>query len=111
MSTWSDGGPAYPQPFIYEPDKGQYGHYTQAFDIGCGGMSLRAYIATAALNTITDDDLAMTQGEASEFVGRKWGQSKDGYEAWLDFYAEYKAKIAVKYADALIAELAKDPKP
>lgn len=65
----SDGGPAFPQYFVYEPDKGQYGQYTSADEVGFGGMSLRDWFAgmalAALLRTPSSGEDYKTMGEMS----------------------------------------------
>ena len=82
MSTINDGGPAYPVPpdHVVEMQNGR--GFASNWGMGPqNGMSLRAHIATLALQRLV-------------------GQWDDHAEA---------AKDAVAYADALIAELQKVP--
>lgn len=55
-----DGGPAFPEPFIYDPNRGESGVEVCATDVGCGGMTLRDYFAAAAMTGL----IAQSQGTA-----------------------------------------------
>jgi len=51
---------AFPQPFSWEPEKGQAGQYTSAEYLGYGGMSLRDYFAAKALSGLTACEIIAT---------------------------------------------------
>jgi len=45
-----DGGPAFPLPFVYDPDRGQCGQYVDAADAGVPtGLTIRDWFAGQAL--------------------------------------------------------------
>lgn len=55
MST-KDGGPAFPVPFVYDPDRGECGAYVDGEDAGAPtGMTLRDWFAGQALAALLAD--------------------------------------------------------
>lgn len=80
MARIDDGGPAFPQPFIYDPDRGHAGQYIDAEDAGVStGLTLRDYFATKAL------------------------QGQIAYEGMEGCDAEHIAGMAYELADAMLA--------
>lgn len=80
MST-NDGGPAFPVPFVYDPDRGECGAYVDGKDADAPtGMSLRDWLTGQALAGM----LAYPNGTGN---------------------AAHYAKCAVEMADATIAAL------
>lgn len=82
--------PAFPQPFIYEPDKGASGVYTSAFDVGFGGLTIRDYFAAKALQ------------------GMLASNDEDKMVAWTN--AEKAAAWSYLFADAILAAREKGAK-
>lgn len=54
MASNTDGGPAFPLPFVEGKDRDGYTTYTTADDIDHGGMSLRDWFAGQALGALLD---------------------------------------------------------
>lgn len=100
MKKINDGGPAFPtdrrQKENYMDERG-YGR-TRTVTVSHGGMSLRAYFAGQAVQGL----LAMDQVHSYVKTNGKPCQTLGEVQARI-------AEIAVGYADALIAELAKEP--
>ena len=91
MSTHTNGGPAFPQPnHIIDTERGREEARGWMQD---SGMSLRAYIATKAMQSIIG---VVTSSDAAKYT------SDDLHAAT--------AIAACGYADALIAELGKEGK-
>lgn len=93
MKTPNDGGPAFPVPTIFNPHSGEPMH-TGAYWDG-NGMTMRAYIATAALSNME-----------MKHDGRY--NNADRSSGFPELEAKWLATAAVRYADALIAELGKE---
>ena len=81
MTKHDNGGAAFPEMLTHAPDGSKLME-----PIGVEGMSLRAYIATAALRGILSSPIDFQQATCKQ--GR--------------------VALAVEYADALLAELAKE---
>lgn len=90
MSALADQ-PAFPQHFIYEPDKGASGVYTAAHEIGFGGITFRQYAAVEAMKGLLSGQTTFPKGTTPNEAG------------------ERVARASCFYADALIAELKKIP--
>lgn len=83
-----DGGPAFPVPFMYQPDQGPNGMYVDGADAGAAtGLTLRDYFAAKVMQA----DLT------SDPMGRIW--TNDGMSVRAGIYYEM--------ADAMLAARAK----
>lgn len=81
----NDGGPAFPEPFVYDRDRGVDGQYIGASDAGCFvGMSLRDWFAGKALCGVA----LWQRGQGGSFFNPD--DAKDA------------AKLAYQLADAML---------
>lgn len=56
MKTIDTGGPAFPEHHYFDPGRGQYGQHMTASDVGCGGMTLRAWLAGQCIGPLIASD-------------------------------------------------------
>lgn len=83
MSTRDDGGPAFPQPFIYDAERGMAGDFVSTADAtGEVGLSKRDFFAAHALAGM------VARGEHN---------------------GPYAAECAYRYADAMLAARKEQP--
>lgn len=101
MSTpINDGGPAFPEYHYFDEGRGAHGAHMTATDAGCGGMSLRAYMATKFVQgAIANNAL---QRIADEVLEEKTDMTMDGLPKVVN---RLLCRMMCELADALIAQL------
>jgi len=100
MSTETKtGGPAFPLPFIYDPERGACGLYVDAQNAGAAtGVTVRDYIAIRAMRS-------QPLFPSNIWQALRWAIGLTYNPA--SFSPEEDAKIAYRHADAMIKERAK----
>lgn len=89
MSGPNDGGNAFPEHHYFDMSRGSHGEHMTASRVGCGGMTLRAYMATKFMAAILSNPASYTESGT-------WRNE-----------SETAAEEAVNLADSLIEELSK----
>lgn len=100
MNTPNDGGPAFPGGVVYDPRRESMEHMGAFMDLG--GMSLRAYFSGRALQGM------LSCYEVQKNICNNDPRYKQQADGMFNF-ATVVALNALEFADALIAELNKQP--
>jgi hypothetical protein len=94
MAT-SDGGPAFPLPFVFDASRGVNGQYIDGEDAGvCTGLTLRDYFAGQVLASVAEQACRAytTTDRMSNWIATACDAG--GYDSTIEAVAEWSYAIA-----------------